>query len=187
MKSQNLKYLVNNSSSKLIAWKDESHFEKTGNGLKKKEIERQEVHEMLTSIDAGLILEYKSNGAPFTSNSIYTHISISHYGGHYAIYLSNKPVGVDIQVFKSSLAKGKHYFVNEAEESSIELSKINLHLIWTAKEAFYKMHSGEIPDLKNEVSIKKIDESDKSIALNYAHADFLLNYLIFENHLLTWT
>lgn len=187
MKNDNPTYLVDTPDSKLVVWKDNTYFEKLEKGLKKRDVEKKAIKEMLNSIDKDLVLKNKSNGAPYILHSSYSHISISHYGGYYTIYLSNTPVGVDIQIFKDSLKKGKHYFVNETEESDIELTKTNLHLIWTAKEAFYKMHSGEIPDLKNEVSIKKIDESEKNITLNYAHTDFLLNYLIFKNHLVTWT
>ena len=121
---ENLNYIVDEPNSKLISWKDEFHVEKIEKGLKKREIEKQVIREMLSSIDTDLILEYKSNGAPFTSNSIYTNISISHYGGYYAVYLSNKAVGVDIQIFKDSLVNGKHYFVNDLEQSAIEMSKI---------------------------------------------------------------
>lgn len=180
-------YLIDNSDSKLIVWKDDTYFEKLEKGLKKKDVEKQTVTEMLHSIDKDLVLKNKSNGAPYIQNSSYSNISISHYGGHYVVYLSKKPVGVDIQIFKDSLMKGRHYFVNQSEESTIDLTKINLHLIWTAKEAFYKKHSGEIADLKNDVSILKIDESKKMIKLNYQEEIFELTFALFEDCVVTWT
>jgi len=186
MKSDNLKYLIDTIDSKLIIWKDNSFSEKIKQGLKKKDIETQAITEGLFYLDKKLELKHKSSGAPFTANSIYTHISISHYGGYYAIYLSKNPVGVDIQIFKDSLAKGKHYFVNEVEGSDIELTKINLHLIWTAKEAFYKKHLGEIADLKNEVSILEIDEGGELIRLKYQEEIFVLNFAVFETYVVTW-
>lgn len=186
MKDNDHMYLIDNSDTKLIVWKDDTYFEKLEKGIKKKEVEKQAIKEMLHSIDKDLELKNKSNGAPYIQSSSYSNISISHYGGHYAVYLSKEPVGVDIQIFKDSLLKGKHYFVNQNEESAIELTKINLHLIWTAKEAFYKKYSGEITDLKNDVSILKIDGSEKKIKLKYQEDIFELTFALFEEYVVTW-
>jgi phosphopantetheinyl transferase len=179
--------LIENYTSKLIVWKDETYFKKIEKGFKKKEIERETIKKMLASIDKELILEHKSNGAPSILHSTYSNISISHSGSYFAIYLSNTPVGVDIQIFKDSLVKGLSYFVNQKEESTIHLSENNLHLIWAAKEAFYKKNSGEIEDLKNDVTIQKIDELSKMITLKYQGGNFILNYSIFEKYLVAWT
>ena len=186
MKNDSSIYLVDNTESKVVVWKDDNYFEKLDRGLKKREVETNAITERLSSIDNNLVLKHKSSGAPYTSNSIYTHISISHYGGYYPIYLSNKPVGIDVQIFKDSLLKGKHYFVNDDEESNIELTQTNLHLIWAAKEAFYKKKSGEINDLKNEVSIIEIDEVGKLIRLKYQKEVFVLNFAVFDAHVITW-
>ena len=186
MKSKNLKYLIDSSTSKLLIWKDEVYFDKLEKGLKKKEVEKQQIHEKLTIIDEGLKLKYQSNGAPYAFNSKFTHVSISHYQSYFALYLSNSPIGVDIQIFKESLIKGKHYFINKNEESAIVLTKINAHLIWTAKEAFYKKYSGEIEDLKNEVSILEIDVEEKLIRLKYQEKLFMLSFAVFDNYVVTW-
>ena len=186
MKNDNLKYLIDTPNSKLVIWKDSAFSEKIKQGSKKKDVETNAINEVLSSLDRNLVLKHKSNGAPYTSNSVYTHISISHYGGLYAIYLSKELVGVDIQIFKDSLLKGKYYFVNDDEASNIELTQSNLHLIWTAKEAFYKKKSGEIDDLKNEVSILEIDEVGKLIRLKYQKEVFVLNFAVFETYVVTW-
>jgi phosphopantetheinyl transferase len=187
MKNDNTTYLVDTPDSKLVVWKDNTYFETLEKGLKKRDVEKKAIKEMLNSIDKDLVLKNKSNGAPYILHSSYSNISISHYGGHYAIFLSKEPVGVDIQTFKNSLVKGRHYFVNETEESTIELTKINLHFIWTAKEAFYKKYSGEIADLKNDVSILEIDEVEKLIRLKYQEDVFALNFAVFEAYVVTWT
>lgn len=187
MKNDKPIYLVDTSHSKAIVWKDDSYFEKLENGHKKRQVEKEEIKRMLSSIDENLILKNQTNGAPHIQHSSYSNISISHYGGHYALYLSDKPVGIDIQTFKDSLMKGRHYFVNQDEELTLDLTKINLHLIWTAKEAFYKKHSGEIEDLKNEVSILKMDEQKKLIHLKYQEEVYMLNFTLFDEYVVTWT
>jgi phosphopantetheinyl transferase len=186
MKSDTQMYLFDTPNSKLIIWKDEMYFDKLEQGLKKREIEKQQVSEKLTTIDKGLILKYHPNSAPYAENSEFTHVSISHYRSYFSIYLSKSPIGVDIQEFKDSLVKGKHYFINKSEESALALTKVNSHLIWTAKEAFYKKCSGEIEDLKNEVSIMDIDEAQKLIRLKYQEEIFMLNFVVFNEYVVTW-
>lgn len=187
MNSDNLKYLIDTSDSKLLIWQDKTYFDKIIQGSNKRDLEKQAVLVKLNFLDSNLELKHKSTGAPFIINSAYTNISISHYGGYYAIYLSSIPVGVDIQIFKDSLEKGQHYFVNENETSELRLTKTNLHLIWSAKEAFYKKQSTEIEDLKNEVSILKIDEKGKKVTLRYRSEDIELNYRIFDEYVVSWT
>ena len=187
MKNDTPTYLIDTIDLKLIVWEDKNYLEKLEKGYKKREIEKEEINRVLNSIEKGIVLKNKANGAPYLQNSSHSHISISHYGGHYAIYLSNEPVGVDIQILKDSLFKGRHYFVNDYEESILDLTKINLHLIWTAKEAFYKKYSGEIEDLKNEVSILKIDQQKTLIHLKHQEEIYTLNFALFDEYVVTWT
>ncbi|MCH2230103.1 MAG: 4'-phosphopantetheinyl transferase superfamily protein [Crocinitomicaceae bacterium] len=106
-----------------------------------------------------LKIEHFDNGAPYLVGSDF-HLSISHSHQFYAIYLSAKSnIGIDVQCIKNNIKKGVHYFVNLEEQNTIELTLENLHLIWSAKEAIYKMFKGEIEFYKDDITINSIHQN----------------------------
>lgn len=170
----------------IYLWYDNSYFEKREKGKSKSEIERQEIKEKLHHLFSEAYLNYEESGAPILKNAFYSNISISHSQGWFALYFSNELIGVDVQIFKDTLFKGRSYFVNSLDEE-LELTKNNLHVIWGAKEAFYKKKKGNIIDLKNEVSIIEINEKLKCIKLEYNDIVEDLNFQIYEEIILVWT
>jgi phosphopantetheinyl transferase len=180
------KYL-NSCGSALFVWQDIDYLKNLSEGRNKRNLEKETVKHKLESIGNDFILEHDDNGAPLILNSPYSHISISHYRGYFAVYLANKPIGVDIQVFKNSLFKGRSYFVNNHEESTLELSKINLHIIWSAKEAFFKRQLGKISDLKNEVVVVDIDTSKNNIIIKFDNEYFELCFEVYSKYVVIWT
>lgn len=167
-------------------WFDETYSEQLNAGLSKKEIESTRVKREIQNLYPNAVLEHEENGAPLLIKANYSYISISHYRGWYALYFSNKTNGVDIQAFKNTLFKGKDYFIN-SKDDELELTATNLHLIWSAKEAFYKKHQGNIADLKNEVSVKEIDLKSKLIYLEYKDLVEVLCFRIYADFVLVWT
>jgi hypothetical protein len=102
-------------------------------------------------------LGHHPNGAPFLTEFEDYRISISHSVDWYAIQLSqSKDVGIDVQVMKKNLFDGRAYFVNEAEEKNLNLTNENLYLIWSAKEAVYKLKKGAIEKYKEGMTIVEI-------------------------------
>ncbi len=130
-----------------------------------------------------ITINHKESGAPFIVEFPEKNISISHSQDYYAIQLSDKnKVGVDIQVFKKNLAKGRDYFVNEWEEKSLDLTELNLHLVWSAKEAFYKLQEGDIEKYKDEMIVREIGVNQ--IMIENDGVRFNLSYQFSEHFVL---
>ncbi|HLV43232.1 MAG TPA: hypothetical protein VKY37_13205 [Brumimicrobium sp.] len=170
----------------IYVWFDDLYFTKKNEGLSKKTIERNEIQTKIDGIFPHAFIEHESNGAPIIKGTKFSYISVSHYGGWFALYFSEKSCGVDIQTFKTSLSQGKDYFINN-QEIDLNLSSVNLHLIWSAKEAFYKKHKGLIKDLKNAVTIKEIKRESELITLEYKGLREGLTFRMFEDFVIVWT
>ena len=105
-------------------------------------------------------LEHLDNGAPYLPEYPDQYISISHSKEWYAIQLSKvDEVGVDIQLIKENIFEGRSYFVNREEKENIDLTNLNLNLIWSTKEALYKLKKGEVDHYKDSITVIKIEES----------------------------
>lgn len=170
----------------IYKWKDKHYEERLGQGLNKREIETSEVRKKLTQIYPDAILTHKDSGEPLLKNTEYSYISISHCKGLFTFYLANEPVGIDIQYFRDSLVKGKNYFLND-KEVELELSALDLLLIWSAKEAFYKKTRGAIEDLRAEVTIIDVDTDENRISIQFNEVVEVLNLRVQENFVLVWT
>ncbi len=110
-------------------------------------------------------IAHYDSGAPYLVHSK-KHISISHSGNLFALQISSKDaVGVDVQLFKTGLSRGYSYFVNEQEEKLHELSNLNLHLIWCAKESIYKFKKGEVKLYREDISVVEIKDDFLRVVL----------------------
>jgi hypothetical protein len=141
------------------------------------------VHEIVNKVYKGSSLMHYENGAPYLlDNPI--NISISHSRNLFAIYLSLKEaVGVDVETFGKDLIKGRSYFLNK-DEIQNEWTNEELYIIWSVKESFFKMKHGDIVDLKNEVTVKKI-KNDK-VVLFFRNNLFDCNYSINPKYTLSF-
>lgn len=83
---------------------------------------------------------YKDDaGKPHLRDSHF-HVSISHTVNYAAAIAHPNPCGVDVQRIVPRIRRMAHKFVGEAEKVQIrpEHELLQLHLIWSAKEAMYK-------------------------------------------------
>ena len=82
-------------------------------------------------------------------------LSISHSGEYAAIYTSNHPCGLDIQITNPSIQRIEHKFCTPIDlEVFDSYSKIEaLHFIWCAKEAMYKAYGKKEVDYKKHLSL----------------------------------
>ncbi len=144
--------------------------------LSKKQIERRTVDMILAFINKDEVYEISrdSLGKPFFSNNPSLNVSISHSNAWYAIYLSKiDQIGIDIQTPKQKIIRGKDYFINADENILFDsLNNQEAHIIWCAKEAFYKFKGGKIDDLKEDVTICTIDLINKEGNLKYKDESF---------------
>ena len=172
-----MKHLGIKNSKKRVHTVFQADFhQKLSSGIPKKTLEQEGILRLLQEMNLSeWTLAHRANGAPYFENNPYLHLSISHSNGWVALIVDEKPVGIDIQTFSKNIKAGQDYFRN-AREAAFAEDETALHLIWGAKEAFYKMKQGQIPDLKEEVSIFQIDHD--SINLEYADLKHTLHYIL---------
>lgn len=90
-------------------------------------------------------VRYLENGKPVLEEGF---ITISHDLKLVGYYISSEPVGMDIQRPTEQLERIKHKFCNEAELAALDQSPTRLRdltLIWSAKEAIFKIYGENVP------------------------------------------
>lgn len=148
------------------------------------------LHHMSGRPERGELIKDES-GKPHLADSLF-HVSISHTVDYAAAIAHPNPCGIDVQRMVPRIVKLADKFVNPAERSQL-LGKheiVQLHLIWSAKEAMYKAFGRRKLDFKEHLTVNLEDFSpDQQRAtallrkgnatmvfdLNYqVHADFVM-------------
>ena len=101
------------------------------------------VHERLNEIlNNKLALPFEilktDNGKPYIEGNP-LHFSISHSGDRGLIAISDKPIGVDIEIFKDKLRKSVIERFSAREQAEIADERDFL-IHWTAREAYIKLY-----------------------------------------------
>lgn len=154
--------------------KMEDYEQRLKNGENKRELEKSGVRESLLELGFNTPVLYRENGQPYLEYYPEFFLSVSHSKGWFAVYVAVQPVGIDIEVENPRIKEGTSYFVNENEQSFVGDLQA-LHLIWGAKEAFYKLKEGAISDLKNEVTLISI-EPDNRLKVLFEQQLYTLNF-----------
>ncbi|WP_341900280.1 hypothetical protein [Fluviicola taffensis] len=177
--------IINNPNSTVAYFKQEDYDQLISSGVNKRAIEKGGIRTLLQELGYGEDeILYKESGQPYLKDKPELFLSISHAKGWFAVIIGVEPVGIDIQTQSSRLKEGQDYFRNENERSFSE-DETALHLIWGAKEAFYKLKSGELRDLKEDVSVSGI--SSDTLVLTFESTGYELKYLLLENAFLVFT
>ena len=119
-------------------------------------------------------------------------ISISHANGFGAAALNvNGAVGIDIEHPRSQIQRIAHKFLNDQERSWTDNEVGKLTMVWSAKEALYKLHGRtqlifaeqmnvQVPD-KNGHGIGQITEtSENSYSLIFSREEEMIVVVGFE-------
>lgn len=87
-------------------------------------------------------LEFSNNdyGKPFLVNNPYINFNISHAGHYVACVVSDKPVGIDIELIEPiDLAIAEKYFASDETAYIMESNHtLRFYEIWTKKESYIK-------------------------------------------------
>lgn len=177
--------IINNPDSTVAYFKQEDYDQLIAGGVNKRAVEKGGIQTLLRELGyEGLEIRYKKSGQPYFKDRPELFLSVSHAKGWFAVSVGSEPVGIDIQTHSSRLKQGQDYFRNEQEQVFSE-DENALHLIWGAKEAFYKLKEGQIADLKEEVSILEIAQD--SLILDFESEIHSLGYKILENAWIVFT
>ena len=108
-----------------------------------------------SELGRGVVIDYNEVGAPVVDTPN-THISVAHGGESVAVAIANEPVGVDIESLDRNYERIKSRFMSPAEEalSSMEAWPA---VVWTAKEAIYKLYGKREVDLTEDIRITAFD------------------------------
>lgn len=140
----------------------------------KRSIEVLEVKNAIHSLGFDSVVSYKESGQPILENHPEMFISISHSKGWFAVYISDKPIGIDIEVKNQRLTDGCSYFLND-KENHFQHKIDDLEVIWGVKEAFYKLKEGKIADLKNDVTT--IDIQQNHVVIEHDNEHFIFEFV----------
>ncbi|PKP34395.1 MAG: hypothetical protein CVU00_06945 [Bacteroidetes bacterium HGW-Bacteroidetes-17] len=141
-----------------------------------------------------LSIFYENNGQPFISDGIHQ-ISISHTSKFVAVILSrHMKVGIDIEGIHPRILKIRHKFVSPSESDFLlddENLLESLFIIWSAKEAIFKMYGKGNIDFRKNIHVKPFSIQAngviQSMFSNEAFSqDYNLKYRKIEDHILVY-
>ena len=99
----------------------------------------------------GVVIDYNEVGAPIVDIPN-THISVAHGGERVAVAIADERVGVDIENLDRNYERVKSRFMSPAEEALSDMEEWPA-MVWTAKEAIYKLYGKREVDLTEDIHI----------------------------------
>ena len=121
-------------------------------------------------------LSYNEFGAPILKSGKF--VSISHCKNYVTLLLSNQSCGVDIETKRKQILNIKHKFLNQTDINNISVENISdITLIWTLKEAIYKLCQYPGIDFKDQIFVSTIDIKN-NLANAYVDIDGSITNLI---------
>lgn len=108
-----------------------------------------------SELGRGVVIDYNEVGAPVVDTPN-THISVAHGGESVAVAIANEPVGVDIEALDRNYERIKSRFMSPTEET-LSAMEAWPAMVWTAKEAIYKLYGKREVDLTEDIRITAFD------------------------------
>ncbi|MEZ4838379.1 4'-phosphopantetheinyl transferase superfamily protein [Flavobacterium sp.] len=137
-------------------------------------------------------LYYDEFGKPHLNDGV--NISISHSFGFSVIILSNKNIGIDLELRRDLVKKiaykfAEEKFVYEYENNSSEFISM-LTVIWGIKEAVFKVRNEIGISFKDHIFVRPFQMNEKKttalLDFNALKSEFLVYFTEIENYTLVW-
>ena len=140
------------------------------------------------------VIAYTKQGKPYLVDHSYQ-ISITHTGKQVAILLHpTYRVGIDVEKISDKVVRVQSKFLSETEREAIDssLAKTHLALLWSAKEALYKILGQEEVEYTKHLTIKPfkpylMGTMEAQETRTPAAETFQLTYHVFPEFVLVWT
>lgn len=128
----------------------------------KRKLEYYYTRVLWKNFQIGCEIEYDSNRRPFLKTG---HISISHSRDIILIgYNASHPVGVDAEYISPKIKKILDKFISEEDKNLLpDLSDETITVVWSVKEAVYKMENIPGISFKENIHVKLLPESAASV------------------------
>ncbi len=173
--------------------KEQQHFQTLSLARQKQWLGSRVLLRTLLQTEQPIELNIDEHRKPFLNNFPFE-ISISHANHMAAVIIyEGKKVGIDIEKISERILKIKNKFLSTEElkfiSSTNELEQ--LHVCWGAKESLFKLYGkGSLPFIDgikiNAFEYSKTGQVAASIAIPAYHANFNVQYLKYEDFMLTW-
>jgi len=148
----------------------------------KRKLEILAVRALLKEMCGNVKLCYNKFGAPVLDNN--KKISISHSKQLVAIIISELKSGIDTEIISKRILKIKDKFISTND--NINESQEDLTIAWSTKECIFKWHQKGNLNFKDDILIKSIDHSTKTIEVSFDKNLFILNFLKINNNILVY-
>jgi 4'-phosphopantetheinyl transferase len=152
----------------------------------KRRLEFYYTRRLLLEFNTEIIIEYKASGKPIINEG---HISVSHSKNKIIIGLSEAHnLGIDIEFYKEKIHRIKHKFLAPFEIRNFDTSNTDiLTIIWSIKEAVYKLEDIEGLRFKDDMIVNTIEKLGLiSVEKNGLKHDYLFKCLRFKDYVITY-
>jgi 4'-phosphopantetheinyl transferase len=119
-------------------------------------------------------------------------ISLSHSKKYAAGIASKSMVGIDVEEITPRIERIAHRFVHAKEWDFIsdETRLTALYLLWSGKEALYKLYGKKAVDFQNHMIAKPFEVAKNGFFviqfLKDADDTYTIQYEVYDNHTLVW-
>lgn len=116
-----------------------------------------------------VVIEYNDVGAPVV-NVENTYISVAHGGECVAVAISDSAVGVDIESLERDFSRAASRFMHD-DEVALSSDRCWAAMVWTAKEAMYKLYGRRGVELKDDLRIMSYDAATQRLECQLLNAE----------------
>ena len=110
----------------------------------------------------GVVIDYNEVGAPIVDIPN-MHISVAHGGERVAVAIADERVGVDIENLDRNYERVKSRFMSPTEEALSDMEEWPA-MVWTAKEAIYKLYGKREVDLTEDIHITALNTETMTLS-----------------------
>ena len=199
------KTIQHSSNTKILVWKITESFQELSSQIILEPINQLRISEMKSEIHQCAFLSvrkllqvinhsdadlyYDQFGKPHLKNEKY--ISITHSHHFAAIIISNKQVGIDIELQREKIIRIANKFSVEQFYENVKQNYIRkLTVIWGAKEAIFKIKNEKGISFKDHIQVNpfEIEDNNTVANLNFNSKDekFKIYFQEFENYTLVY-
>lgn len=115
-----------------------------------------------SELGRGVVIDYNEVGAPIVDIPN-THISVAHGGERVAVAIADERVGVDIENLDRNYERVKSRFMSPTEEALSDMEEWPA-MVWTAKEAIYKLYGKREVDLTEDIHITALNTETMTLS-----------------------
>lgn len=137
-------------------------------------------------------LHYDQTGKPYFEDG--THISISHSHTFSAIIVSDKTVGIDLELCREKAAIIAHKFLHETELTHVDEKASDyiekLTVLWGIKEVIFKIRNEAGISFKDHIRAETFEMTDQKttayLEMNGASLAFEIHFFAVKNFILVY-